>query len=153
MNNRVVIISSAVLDLGILWGITSLLVGMIAGSSLNGINLVQWLLAIFTACIAPIVVAIMAIWTPRTAAVMLAICFLLLEGLALFCDGFHGILLITRRFGIQCILFICAYTYVARLNAATGGAVVPLGRRRRLGNSSNKNAFHFGPGDFLPALC
>ena len=120
VNNRVVNISNTVLDLGIVWGIASILVGLTASSGLSGMNLAESLLVLFTAFIAPLAVAIVAIWTPRTAAVVLAICFLLLEGLGLFCDGFHGMALIAWRFGIQSILFICAYMYVAHLNARIG---------------------------------
>jgi hypothetical protein len=115
MINRAVLISRTILVLGIIWGIASLLVGLAASFVLNDIDLPKSLLVLFAAFLAPLAAAILAIWRPWLASIVLVISILLLQGLGILSDGLAGVIPITRRFGAQSILFICGYLFVAHL--------------------------------------
>ena len=105
-------LTTAVLTIGIAWGIAAFLIGLGASFTFNEIDLVDSLLILIFGFLIILPAAITAVWKPKFSAILLTISFVLVEFAGVANDGLRGAYLAGKKF-LPNLILACAYAYVA----------------------------------------
>jgi hypothetical protein len=117
VSSRAVVLSRAILSLGILWGAATFYVGVVSSRSLVATDLTRSVILLLCMFVLILPASVIAVWKPRIAALLLLILFLITEVTMLSeisrfeLQGVRGSALF---FGVPSTLLALGYVYVAR---------------------------------------
>jgi hypothetical protein len=116
MTGKKALIANIVLVLGVIYGSVAFLIGVAASFTLNGRDFIESLIGLVMGFLAILPIAILAIWKPRSAAILLAICLIAVECAGFANDGVRGAILVAEKLALPDVLLICGYAFVASTN-------------------------------------
>ncbi len=107
----------AIFAIGIAWGVVAFFVGLIGSFTLSSRDSIESIIVLIFGILMILPITIVAIWKPKTSAVLLAFSFLLVEYGVFALYGLHAVLVVALKPELPNILLVCGYLYAASVRA------------------------------------